>query len=102
HELALSELKLRPKPTGGRPHKINRDGLVHNLIDIYARWTGRPIGLSKTTDPQDPERRKPSGPCYRFVTTILQMRGLPIDGVEHIIEDAAAHTKNPSQKSRRL
>jgi hypothetical protein len=95
HELALFELKLRLKPKGGCPPEINREGLVYNLLDIYTRWTGRPIGLSKT-------QGKPSGPCYRFVTTILQMTGLSITGVEHIIEKAAAHTKNSSQKNQRL
>ena len=115
HELACFELKMRPKPKRGRPRQINRrpkpkrrrprqinrKGLVHSLLGIYTRWTGWPIGLSKSVDPQT-KRRKPSGPCYRFVTTILQTSNIPIKGVEHIIADAAAHTKNLSPKDKPL
>ena len=114
HELACFELKMRPKPKRGRPRQINRrpkpkrrrprqinrKGLVHSLLGIYTRWTGLPIGLSKSVDPQT-KRRKPSGPCYRFVTTILQTSGLPIQGIGNIISDAKAYQK-PLQNNRCL
>ncbi len=92
HELACFELKLRPEPKEGRPRQINREGLVHNLLGVYTRWTGRPIGLSKSVDPQT-KRRKPSGPCYRFVCAILRTTGLPIEGIGNIIADAKAYQK---------
>jgi hypothetical protein len=91
---ASRELKGRPKPKGGRPRNVNRDALALLLIDIFARYSGKRVGLSKSPDAQYPDRLKPGGPCYRFVSAIFRLSKLPTKGLEHVIARAAQHPKN--------
>ena len=93
------ELEKRIKPKGGRPPMVPRDGLAFDLVDIYARFSGMKPGLSRNPDTRnaDPDKRhllKPGGPCYRFVSTIFEFRGLPLKGLEHVIARAARNAKN--------
>ena len=44
----------------GRPR--NQTQLAYGLLDIYAKYTRRPIGLSRDS------KNRPTGPCYRFLS----------------------------------
>ena len=79
---ARAELEKRIKPKGGRPPMVPRDALAFRLVGIYGRFTGMKPGLSRNPDTRnpDPNKRhllKPGGPCYRFVSTILQAASAP-------------------------
>lgn len=89
---AQLELEKRPKEKGGRPRQFDRDNLVERLICAYAQFSGKPVRLSRNSD------NRPSGPCYRFISTILKLWQISTKGIEHLIEKAAQHAKNPSLK----
>jgi hypothetical protein len=88
-QAAQLELKKRPKEKVGRPRQLDRDALVERLICVYAQYSGRPVRLSRNS------ANRPSGPCYRFISTILKLNQISIKGIEHIIERMARHAKNP-------
>jgi hypothetical protein len=94
-QTALKELE-RPKSKGGRPRQHDRDDLAIRLTDILTRFTGIPVRLSRTRDPQNPDRFLPSGPHYRFVSTVFKLSGILTKGLEHVIEYAAQLAKNRS------
>jgi len=77
---AQLELEKRPKERGGRPRQLDRDALVERLICVYAQFSGKPVRLSRNSD------NRPSGPCYRFISTILKLSQISTKGIEHIIE----------------
>jgi hypothetical protein len=55
----------------GRPRTQSQ--LVYGLLDIYAKYTGRPIGLSRNS------KNRPTGPCYRFLSAFggwISIKGL--------------------------
>jgi hypothetical protein len=79
-QAAQLELEKRPKEKVGRPRQLDRDALVERLICVYAQYSGRPVGLSRKSD------KRPSGPCYRFISTILKFSQISTKGIEHIIE----------------
>jgi hypothetical protein len=93
------ELERRPKSKGGRPPQLDRDVLVLNLIGIFAQFSGKRVGLSRSPEKQNPDRVKASGPSYRFVSTILKKSNLSTRGIEHVIERAARHAKNQSPEN---
>ena len=95
---ASAELQRRRKPKGGRPRKVNRDAFILDLTQIYVRFSGKEIGLSRSRTRQNPDRFLLGGPCYRFVCKIFKLIGLPTEGVEHVIANAARHAKNRSFK----
>ena len=95
---ASALLQGRRKSKGGRPRKANRGALVLDLTQIYAHFSGKKIGLSRSRTKQNPDRFVLGGPCYRFVCKILKLKGLPTEGVDHVIADAARHAKNRSSK----
>jgi hypothetical protein len=74
------ELDKRPKERGGRPRQRDRDALVERLICVYAQFSSKPVRLSRNSN------NRPSGPCYRFISTILKLSQIPTRGIEHIIE----------------
>jgi hypothetical protein len=86
------ELERRPKERGGRPRLIDRDALVERLIRAYAQFSGRPVRLSRDS------RNRPSGPCYRFISTILKFRKISTKGIEHIIERSRDVPKTAPEK----
>jgi len=81
-QAAQLELERRPKEKGGRPRQLDRDALVERLISVYAKFSGRPVRLSRDS------ANRPSGPCYRFISTILKLKQISIKGIEHIIEES--------------
>jgi hypothetical protein len=92
---AIQLLRALPKSKGGRPRQTARDNLVNDLLAIFTKYTRKPPTLSKNRDKQNPDRLRPGGHCYNFVTTVLRLRGIPTKGVEHVIQ-RAKHANNPS------
>jgi hypothetical protein len=84
--IAAKTLRIRMMSKGGRPR--NQTQLAHGLLDIYTKYTGRPIGLSRDGN------NKPSGPCYRFLLAIfkgwISTKGL--DGIITAKRDMAKTT----------
>jgi hypothetical protein len=62
--IAAKTLQIRMVSKGGRPRK--RTQLAHGLLDIYTKYTGKPVRLSRDRN------NKPSGPCYRFLFAIFE------------------------------
>jgi integrase len=79
-QAAQLELERRSKK-GGRPPQIDRHDLVERLLWAYA-LSGKPVRLSRNS------AGRPSGPCYRFISTILKLKQISIKGIEHIIEES--------------
>jgi hypothetical protein len=78
------------KSKGGRPRKIERTQLAYDLLDIYTKYTGKPIGLSRDAF------NRPSGPCYRFLSAIF--RGwISTTGLEDVIIAKRDMVKTTSQ-----
>jgi hypothetical protein len=82
-QAAQLELEKRPKEKVGRPPELDRNALVERLICVYDQYSGRPVGLSRNK-----KDHKPSGPCYRFISTILNFKQISTKGIEHIIEES--------------
>jgi len=102
HKAAVEVLPKLDKSKGGRPRQIDRDILAQNLFEIFVRFSGKAVGLSRSPDnenPENPDRLKPGGPCYRFVSTIFKLYEIPLEGLEHVIEGAARHSKNRPPKN---
>jgi hypothetical protein len=60
--------KALPEDRGGRPRNRQLHSMIYELAEYYARHTGRKAGLSR-----DPTTGKPSGPFFRFVSTVLRV-----------------------------
>ena len=60
--------KALPEDKGGRPRNRQLHAMIYELAEYYARQTGRKAGLSR-----DPATGKPSGPFFRFVSTVLRV-----------------------------
>jgi len=89
---STAETELTSTSKGGRPRKDTRNQLAHGLLDIYAKYTGNPIRLSRDTYNQ------PSGPCYRFLSAIFKALGFSITGLARVIEQKRDMLKTTSQK----
>jgi hypothetical protein len=57
-----------PEDRGGRPRNPQLRGMIKELAEYYAQHTSREAGLSR-----DPRNGKPSGPFFRFVSTVLRI-----------------------------
>lgn len=60
--------KALPEDRGGRPRNRQLHGMIYELAQYYARHTGGKAGLSR-----DPRTGNPSGPFFRFVSTVLRV-----------------------------
>lgn len=60
--------KTLPEDKGGRPRNRQLRGMIHELARYYARHTGGKARLSR-----DPTTGNPSGPFFRFVSTVLRV-----------------------------
>lgn len=63
-----SAKKALPEDRGGRPRNHQLHGMIHNLARYYEEHTDKKAGLS-----QNPKTRNPSGPFFRFVSTVLRV-----------------------------
>jgi hypothetical protein len=84
----------RTMSKGGRPRKIIRTQMAHRLLDIYAKYTGNPIRLSRDS------RNRPSGPCYRFLWRMFEASHISTTGLAYVIEQKRPprHAKNALSK----
>jgi hypothetical protein len=57
-----------PEDRGGRPRNRQLHSMIYHLAKFYAQHTGRTVGLSR-----DATTRKPSGPFFRFASTVLRV-----------------------------
>jgi hypothetical protein len=60
--------KALPEDRGGRPRNRQLHGMIYELAQYYERHRGRKAGLSR-----DPRTGNPSGPFFRFVSTVLRV-----------------------------
>jgi hypothetical protein len=71
----------RTMSKGGRPRKTSRARIAHAILDVFAKYTRKPIRLSRDS------HNRPSGPCYRFLCTIFQAWGMSTAGLARVIEE---------------
>ena len=60
--------KALPEDKGGRPQNKQLHCMIYHLAEYYAQHTGREAKLSR-----DPIADNPSGPFFRFVSTVLRV-----------------------------
>lgn len=86
-----AETELTRTKKLGRPPKIQKTKIGHGLLDTYAKYTGKLIGLSRD------QHNRPSGPCYRFLFTIFTAWNISTTGLARIIEQKRDMLKTPPQ-----